>query len=151
MGKKIGSGSFGVVSIVIHRKTGEKYAVKAIPKVRRARPCGAPRPLRTRDDRRLRRGSPSQMPRSRKCTSKYLKKLQNEVDCMKQLGASLSAVFLQDAFEDDQNIYLVMDLCEGGGLLERAKAGRMSEAVVSVRDARLGPRDAILLRRVSIP
>jgi len=74
---------------------------------------------------------PPQVPRNRKCTSKYLKKLQNEVDCMGQLGASLSAVFLQDVFEDDNNVYLVMELCEGGGLLERAKSHQLTEAVVA--------------------
>ena len=137
MGRRIGSGSFGVVSIVVSRKSGQKFAVKAIPKV----------------------------PRNRKCTSKYLKKIQNEVDCMKQLGASLSAVFLQvsalpfevalssacttptghtvvsphaapltacvplptvvqDVFEDDASVYMVMELCEGNGRLDRNRNGQ---------------------------
>ncbi|CAG9461037.1 unnamed protein product [Pedinophyceae sp. YPF-701] len=103
VGKKIGAGSFGVVSLVIHKRTGRSYASKAIPKV----------------------------PRNKKCTSKYLKKLQNEVDSMRQLGSSLSAVFLQDAFEDDHSIYLVMELCEGGGLLDRLKSGALREKDVS--------------------
>lgn len=87
-------------------RNGQTYAVKTIPKV----------------------------PRSRKCTSKYLKKLQNEVDCMRQLGASLSAVFLQDIFEDDANIYMVMELCEGTGKLDNVVGGgvRSERAVKAI-------------------
>lgn len=62
------------------KKNGLKYAVKAIPK----------------------------KPRSRACTPGYLLKLQNEVDCMRQLGASLNAVFLHDVFEDHTHLYMVM-------------------------------------------
>ena len=70
-------------------------------------------------------------PKNKKCTSKYLKKLQHEVDAMNQLGSSLSAVCLQDAFEDDEHVYLVMELCEGGGLLDRIKAGTLRERDVA--------------------
>lgn len=39
---------------------------------------------------------------------------------MEQLGASLDAVSLKDVFEDDGAVHLVMELCTGGALLERA-------------------------------
>ncbi len=29
----------------------------------------------------------------------------------------------QDVFEDNENIHLVMELCEGGGILDRMQAG----------------------------
>jgi calcium-dependent protein kinase len=38
---------------------------------------------------------------------------------MQQLGYSLDAVNLRDVFEDNDAIHLVMELCEGGALLER--------------------------------
>jgi calcium-dependent protein kinase len=70
-------------------------------------------------------------PRNRKSSPKYLLKLQNEVDCMRQLGASLNAVFLQDVFEDDSHVYMVMELCEGGLLMERLQVTKLTEARVS--------------------
>ena len=78
----IGSGSFGIVSTATD-KQGVKFAVKAIPK----------------------------RPKTRAATPGYLLKLQNEVDCMRQLGVSLNAVALQDVFEDDTHIYMVCGCC----------------------------------------
>jgi calcium-dependent protein kinase len=46
---------------------------------------------------------------------------------MEQLGASLDAVYLQAAFEDDGAVHLVMELCAGGSVLERLAAGGCSE------------------------
>ena len=46
---------------------------------------------------------------------------------MRQLGASLDAVYLKDVFEDNSSVHLVMELCEGGGILERVRSGRYTE------------------------
>jgi serine/threonine protein kinase len=37
----------------------------------------------------------------------------------------------QDVFEDDENLHLVMELCEGGGILDRMKAGMFTEARIA--------------------
>ena len=37
----------------------------------------------------------------------------------------------QDVFEDDENIHLVMELCEGGELLERIESGTYSEKYIA--------------------
>jgi calcium-dependent protein kinase len=37
----------------------------------------------------------------------------------------------QDVFEDNENVHLVMELCSGGPILERVKAGKMSERDVA--------------------
>jgi hypothetical protein len=50
---------------------------------------------------------------------------------MQQLGVSLNAVHLHDVFEDDVNIHMVMELCEGGALLERVESGVYSEKYIS--------------------
>ncbi|GFH16977.1 calcium-dependent protein kinase 14, partial [Haematococcus lacustris] len=42
---------------------------------------------------------------------------------MQQLGYSLDAVNLKDVFEDNESVHLVMELCEGGALLERIETG----------------------------
>ncbi len=44
---------------------------------------------------------------------RYLLKLRAEVEVMQQLGVSLNAVHLHEVYEDDANIHMVMELCEG--------------------------------------
>lgn len=99
IGMVLGAGSFGVVRLGIERSTGRKYACKSIPKI----------------------------PKSGRSTPRYLLKLQTEVDAMSQLGASLDAVYLKDIFEDDTHVHLIMELCEGGSVLDRLKDGEYSE------------------------
>ena len=38
----------------------------------------------------------------------------------------------QGVFEDDDSIHLVMELCEGGGILDRMKEGTLTEARIAV-------------------
>lgn len=38
---------------------------------------------------------------------------------------------MQGVFEDDENIHLVMELCAGGGILDRMKEGALTEARVA--------------------
>ena len=38
---------------------------------------------------------------------------------------------MQGAFEDDGNIHLVMELCSGGGILDRMKEGTLTEARIA--------------------
>lgn len=46
---------------------------------------------------------------------------------IRQLGVSLNAVNLRAVFEDDRHVHMVMELCEGGALLERVQARAYSE------------------------
>ena len=46
---------------------------------------------------------------------------------MGQLGASLDAVHLHDVCEDDSSVHLIMELCEGGSVLDGLKEGVYSE------------------------
>ncbi|GBF97387.1 calcium-dependent kinase [Raphidocelis subcapitata] len=103
MGKVIGAGSFGTVREAFDKATGARYAVKTVSKVPK-------------------RGAP---------TPRYLLKLRAEVEVMAQLGVSLNAVALIDAFEDDANVHMVMELCEGGALLERVESRAYSEAYIA--------------------
>ncbi|KXZ54832.1 hypothetical protein GPECTOR_4g903 [Gonium pectorale] len=103
LGRVIGAGSFGVVRECVEKATGRVNAVKTIPKVPK-------------------RGLP---------TPRYLLKLRTEVEIMQQLGYSLDAVNLRDVFEDDDAIHLVMELCEGGALLERIESHKYSEKFIA--------------------
>ena len=38
---------------------------------------------------------------------------------------------VQDTFEDDENVHLVMELCAGGALLDRIKQGAPTERYVA--------------------
>ena len=100
----LGAGSFGVVRHCTERSSGKKYAVKSIPK----------------------------MPKNHKCTPRYLLKLQTEVDAMGQIGSSLDAVYLKDVFEDDAAVHLVMELCEGGSVLDGLKGNYSERQVASI-------------------
>jgi len=46
-------------------------------------------------------------------------KLQQEIDIMRMVVKSPKVVHLYDVYEDDQNVYIVMELLEGGTLLEK--------------------------------
>jgi len=55
--------------------------------------------------------------------------LRVEVDCMNRLGSgSLNCIALYDTFEDDDNVYMVMEMATGGELYDRIKEGRYTEA-----------------------
>eukprot|EP00798_Chlamydomonas_sp_ICE-L_P021955 gene21955-29004_t len=99
IGKVIGRGSFGVVHEGCLIATNERLAVKKVGKT-------------------LSNGTSN---------PRYLLKLRAEVEIMQQLGYSLDAVNLKDVFEDDESVYLVMELCEGGQLMDRIKTGDYSE------------------------
>lgn len=88
----LGSGTFADVYQASHIETGKKVAVKILPKVPRS---AAVNPV------------------------KAMKMIENEVICMRRLGSSLNAVRLEGAYENNQNIQLVLELCEGGPLLSR--------------------------------
>ena len=80
MGEVLGAGSFGVVRACRRRDgKGPAAAVKTISKV----------------------------PRRGACTPRHLLKLRSEADVMRQLGPSLDAVSLFEAFEDDACLHLV--------------------------------------------
>lgn len=46
---------------------------------------------------------------------------------MQQLGASLDAVYLADVFEDERDVHIVMELCEGAALTDAVSAGRLAD------------------------
>mmetsp|Transcript_1526 Transcript_1526/g.2178 ORF Transcript_1526/g.2178 Transcript_1526/m.2178 type:complete len:508 (+) Transcript_1526:250-1773(+) len=96
-------GSYGVVTKVKDKKTGETYALKSIPKL----------PPNKRE---------KNSPRS------YINKLISEVKVMQHVAPSLNVVYLYDVFEDATHIHLLMEYCRGGELWKRIRTGKYSEA-----------------------
>ncbi|PWA97137.1 hypothetical protein CTI12_AA032280 [Artemisia annua] len=62
-------------------------------------------------------------------TAISIEDVRREVKLLKGLSGHKHMVQFHDAFEDDQNVYIVMELCEGGELLDRilARGGRYTE------------------------
>ena len=83
--KHIGSGSFGSVSVAVDKKTGHEYAVKTIKKVFHGEWI----------------------------EPRLARRIQHEVDIYHRLGQSLNVVHLYGAFEDDNKVDLVLELCTG--------------------------------------
>jgi len=86
----LGEGSFGVVKAARHRVTGKRFAVKMLPKSR---------------------GKGGDWDR-------YVAMLHREVSLWTAVQNShvKHIVKLHEVFEDDENVYLVQDICEGGDL-----------------------------------
>ncbi|GAA0157387.1 non-receptor serine/threonine protein kinase [Lithospermum erythrorhizon] len=62
-------------------------------------------------------------------TAISIEDVRREVKILKALAGHPNLVKFHDAFEDDHNVYIVMELCEGGELLDRilSKGGRYTE------------------------
>lgn len=84
----LGVGSFGTVYIATDRRTHERFAVKRIKKRFRG---GGLDPL-------------------------IVRRVQHEVDILGHLGHSLNVVHMRGAYEDNQGVNIVMELCRGGNL-----------------------------------
>jgi len=96
----LGSGTYGEVLGATHKKTGARRAVKSVDKASFAKFSKTKRDF-----------------------------LWRELDILRHIDHP-NIVRMYEAFEDDRYIYLVLELCDGGDLLERVAApvGRMSES-----------------------
>ncbi len=102
LGRQLGSGTFGTVYEAFNKKTGDKFAVKRMPK--RFQMAGV-------------------------LEKYFVRRIRNEVDICNHLGRSLNVAYLYAAFEDEKHIDLVMELCTGGELWDaiRARGGAYTE------------------------
>lgn len=90
----LGRGSYGEVTGALHRRTGARRAVKSVGK--------------------------ASLRRYVKDVSGFVRR---EVDILRCTDHP-NIVRLYEAFEDDANIHLVLELCDGGDLLERVTVAR---------------------------
>ncbi|XP_076898595.1 CDPK-related kinase 3-like [Bidens hawaiensis] len=69
------------------------------------------------------------IPKSKMTSALSIEDVRREVKLVKSLSEHQHMVQFYDAFEDDQYVYIVMELCEGGELLDRilSRGGRYYE------------------------
>ncbi|ONH91478.1 hypothetical protein PRUPE_8G117200 [Prunus persica] len=69
------------------------------------------------------------IPKSKMTTAIAIEDVRREVKILRALTGHSNLVQFYDAFEDSDNVYIVMELCEGGELLDRilSRGGKYSE------------------------
>ncbi|GIL70760.1 hypothetical protein Vretimale_3845 [Volvox reticuliferus] len=103
--REIGKGGNGVVRVVLNRETGEEFACKSIRKV-------------------LTEASETKK-------HGHLESIRREVLVLTKLKGSLNIVKLEDVYEDDDYVHIVMELCKGGELWHRIGDRHYSERTVA--------------------
>ncbi|GMH29412.1 hypothetical protein Nepgr_031255 [Nepenthes gracilis] len=69
------------------------------------------------------------IPKSKMTTAIAIEDVRREVQILRALTGHKNLVQFYDAYEDDDNVYIVMELCNGGELLDRilSRGGKYSE------------------------
>ncbi|KAJ8760105.1 hypothetical protein K2173_010961 [Erythroxylum novogranatense] len=69
------------------------------------------------------------IPKSKMTTAIAIEDVRREVKILRALTGHKNLVQFYDAYEDDENVYIVMELCKGGELLDRilSRGGKYSE------------------------
>ncbi|KAI4318620.1 hypothetical protein MLD38_032299 [Melastoma candidum] len=101
VGEEVGRGHFGYTCSAVFKK-GEWKGSKVAVKV---------------------------IPKSKMTTAIAIEDVRREVKILRALTGHNNLVQLYDAFEDTDNVYVVMELCEGGELLDQilSRSGKYSE------------------------
>jgi calcium-dependent protein kinase len=107
---EIARGGNGVVYLVVDMNTGQEWALKSIPKV-------------LPDD-----GSKNVSERKR---LDHTQAIRREVDVLKRLRGCLNVASLEEVYEDDTHVHIVMEYCSGGELCHRIGAAHYSERTVA--------------------
>jgi calcium-dependent protein kinase len=110
IGHRLGKGGSGTVTHATRRSDGAEFAIKAIPKI-------------------LRDPAASERKRALQIPS-----IQREVEVLLALRGTLNIATLEAVYEDDKDVFLVLELCRGGELLH-GKGGHGREVLTERRVA----------------
>jgi calcium-dependent protein kinase len=106
-GRALGEGGFGVVRVVRSKATGAEYACKTVAK---------------------RLDVPNLPPAKQ---AQHLESIRREVAVLRRLRGSVNVVAIEDAYEDDEDAHIVMELCTGGELFHRIGRRHYGEQTVA--------------------
>ncbi|KAL9245770.1 hypothetical protein vseg_019384 [Gypsophila vaccaria] len=69
------------------------------------------------------------IPKSKMTTAIAIEDVRREVKILKGLAGHSNLIKIYDAYEDNENVYIVMELCQGGELLDRilSRGGKYTE------------------------
>ncbi|KAA6418791.1 MAG: calcium-dependent kinase, partial [Trebouxia sp. A1-2] len=95
VGRIIGKGGFGTVKIVIERATGKEFACKTINKRLEEQGVGGRKQER------------------------HIANVRREIAVLRRLRGTLNVAHFKQAFEDDTDLHIVMEYCQGGELWHR--------------------------------
>lgn len=109
VGPVIGKGGFGTVKIVTEKATGKEFACKIICK--RLEEAGVAGQRQTR----------------------HIDNVLREIAVLRRLRGTLNIAHFKQVFEDDVDIYVVMEYCRGGELWHRIGNKHYTERTVSLR------------------
>ncbi len=105
--REIARGGNGVVFLVQDVKSGQEWAMKSIPKVLDGEGVSE----RKRLD--------------------HAQAVKREVEVMKRLSGCLNVASLEEVFEDDDHVHIIMEYCSGGELHHRIGNAHYSEQTVA--------------------
>ncbi len=109
VGRVIGKGGFGTVKIVIERATGKEFACKTINKRLEEQGVGGRKQER------------------------HIANVRREIAVLRRLRGTLNVAHFKQAFEDDADLHIVMEYCQGGELWHRIGNKFYTERTVSRR------------------
>ena len=107
MTKEIARGGNGIVTLAVERATGKEYAVKSM--------------LKVLDD-------PNVSERKR---AEHGAAIKREVEVLRRLRGCLNVASLEEVYEDDTRVHLVMEYCSGGELHHAVGQRHYTERSVS--------------------
>ncbi|KAG5187758.1 hypothetical protein JKP88DRAFT_267783 [Tribonema minus] len=116
-GKKLGAGCFGKVQVITHRASGERYALKMV-ELSRVRDKKSFDNIMKEVE--VMKNLVQFAPLSRVRDEKSFDNIMKEVEVMKNLDHP-NIVRLQEVYQTPSYLFLVMDLCTGGNLMQSYK------------------------------
>lgn len=106
--KELARGGNGIVTLVVNTTTGQEFAMKSLPKVLDAE---ADVSERKRMD--------------------HVEAIKREVEVLQRLRGCLNVASLEEVYEDDSRVHIIMEYCAGGELHHRIGAAHYSERTVA--------------------
>ena len=106
VGATLGSGGFGTVKVVTEKETGKEYACKAICKMLEEKGIGGNKQTR------------------------HIENVRREIAVLRRLRGTLNVAQFKQVYEDDTDIHIVMEYCQGGELWHRIGTKHYTERTV---------------------